>query len=299
MNLRHIEVFYAVYTCSSVSKAAQLLHVSQPSVSKVLQHAEMRLGYKLFERTQGRLIPTEQGKILFQSVKDIYKNIEGLRRVARNLKDDEQGLLKIVCMPSLGLELVPQVISRFVERHPKVHIDIQTLHSDNLAASLLEYDADLALAFDPAPHPQLQKIEVGEGDLGYLAGSEQQLGEVESVSLADAANAPLISILDSGPLGNLLQSALTSEEIDCSPNISVKTYHLAAALVGNGLGGAFIDQFSARSVAHKDTRFYRLKPRIQYKVSCLHMIERPLTPLMQEFVDTCAELLKEINQPGD
>lgn len=294
MNLRHIEVFYAVYTCSSVSKAAQMLHVSQPSVSKVLQHAEMRLGYKLFERTQGRLIPTEQGKILFESVKDLYKNIEGLRRIARNLKNDEEAMLKIVCMPSLGLELLPLVVSRFVSRHPKVQIDIQTEHSEGVLASLLEYDADLAIAFDPPPHPKLQKVDVGEGDLGYLSGRQEPLVAGDTITMERAITEPLISILDSGPLGDLMQQALEQADIECSAKISVKTYHLAAALVASGLGGAFIDQFSARSVAHKGTRFYRLDPPLKYQLSCLHLIERPMSPLLAEFVDTCREVLVEI-----
>ena len=55
MNLRHIEVFHAVYVNGSVSAAARMLNVSQPSVSKVLRHAESLLGFELFQRAAGRL----------------------------------------------------------------------------------------------------------------------------------------------------------------------------------------------------------------------------------------------------
>ena len=53
MRLRHIEIFHAIYTTGSITNAAKLLHVSQPSVSKVLSHAEYQLGFKLFERIKG------------------------------------------------------------------------------------------------------------------------------------------------------------------------------------------------------------------------------------------------------
>jgi DNA-binding transcriptional LysR family regulator len=55
MRLRHIEVFHAVYSCGSVTRAAEVLRVSQPSVSKVLAHAEQQLGYALFDRVRGKL----------------------------------------------------------------------------------------------------------------------------------------------------------------------------------------------------------------------------------------------------
>ena len=58
MRLRHIEVFNAIYLSGSISAAAQLLNVSQPSLSKTLQHAEDQLGFKLFRRVRGRLLPT-------------------------------------------------------------------------------------------------------------------------------------------------------------------------------------------------------------------------------------------------
>ena len=58
MRLRQIEVFHAVYTSGSVTKAAAVLNVSQPSVSKVLAHAEQQLGYALFDRVRGKLVPT-------------------------------------------------------------------------------------------------------------------------------------------------------------------------------------------------------------------------------------------------
>ena len=60
MRLRHIEIFHAIYTTGSITNAAKILHVSQPSVSKVLSHAEMQLGFNLFDRVKGRLIPTEE-----------------------------------------------------------------------------------------------------------------------------------------------------------------------------------------------------------------------------------------------
>ena len=89
MRLRHIEVFDAVYTSGSVTRAGKLLNVSQPSVSKVLAHAEQQLGFPLFERVKGRLVPTPEADRLHAHVKRVNRHLERLRDVASNLAEAE------------------------------------------------------------------------------------------------------------------------------------------------------------------------------------------------------------------
>ncbi|HZG47457.1 MAG TPA: LysR family transcriptional regulator, partial [Allosphingosinicella sp.] len=75
MNLRHIEIFHAVYVNGSVSAAARALNVSQPSVSKMLRHAESLLGFQLFQRTNGGLVPTADAHTLFADVSEIQDRV--------------------------------------------------------------------------------------------------------------------------------------------------------------------------------------------------------------------------------
>ena len=79
MRLRHIEVFHAIYSTGSVTRAAQLLNVSQPSVSKVLAHAEQQLGYPLFDRIRGKLVPTPEADRLFAHVSHVNDSVDRLR----------------------------------------------------------------------------------------------------------------------------------------------------------------------------------------------------------------------------
>jgi len=85
MRLRHIEVFHAVMQTGSVSKAAELLGISQPAASKVLGHAESALGFRLFERIKGRLRPTAEAAILFVEAEKIQQGMGQVRSLAENL----------------------------------------------------------------------------------------------------------------------------------------------------------------------------------------------------------------------
>ena len=86
MRLRQIEVFHAVYSTGTMTGAAAMLNVSQPSVSKVLAHAEQQLGYLLFDRIKGKLVPTPEAHRLFAHVATVYRDVDRLRHVAASLK---------------------------------------------------------------------------------------------------------------------------------------------------------------------------------------------------------------------
>ena len=101
MRLRHIEIFHAIYTTGSITNAAKILHVSQPSVSKVLSHAEMQLGFDLFKRVKGRLIPTDEAEMLFDEVDKIYQQMRAIKNTAENINKSEYGQISIGVTPAL------------------------------------------------------------------------------------------------------------------------------------------------------------------------------------------------------
>ena len=92
MNLRQIEIFHAVFLHGTVSAAARSLNVSQPSVTKVLRHAERSIGLTLFERSKGRLIPTKDAHTLFAEVSDIQDRVRSLRQACQILRHGRGGL---------------------------------------------------------------------------------------------------------------------------------------------------------------------------------------------------------------
>ena len=109
MRIRHIEVFHAVFVTGSVSGAAKSLNVSQPTVSKILKHAEDQLGFHLFHREKGRLFPTKKGKLLFKEVLPVFEQINELRKYASMLSSTNMGRLRIAMTPAFSLEVVPKV----------------------------------------------------------------------------------------------------------------------------------------------------------------------------------------------
>uniref|UniRef100_UPI0005F0DAF1 LysR family transcriptional regulator n=1 Tax=Klebsiella pneumoniae TaxID=573 RepID=UPI0005F0DAF1 len=75
MKLRHLEIFYAVMTCVSLSRAAEALNLSQPAASTALKSAALKLGFTLFHRVRGKLLPTSQANTLFEKAQSIYMDL--------------------------------------------------------------------------------------------------------------------------------------------------------------------------------------------------------------------------------
>src|SRR5690606_19395695 len=106
MNLRHMEVFRAVMLTGGVSGAAQLLHISQPAVSKMLMQSQRNLGFALFERVKGRLVPTSEAQALHAEIEALWRGVERVRDTTRELASPRSGSLTVGVSASLAAYLV-------------------------------------------------------------------------------------------------------------------------------------------------------------------------------------------------
>ena len=293
MNLRHIEVFHAVYQTGSVSGAARALHVSQPSVSKVLRHAESRIGFQLFRVVKGRLVPTDEAHILFHEARELYGRIESLRETTKNLRRGGEGHLRIAVLPSLGLGIAPAAVARFRAGNPDVSFEIKTLHNEDILRSLYERNSDLAVAYDAPRHPRLAEIVLGPGELVLLYRKVDLPDAPERVAPHMLQHLDLIRLTGSGSVGSLFSSEFQLHE-PSRASISVQTYYVAAALVRRGAGFAVVDEFTARESLSDDLDFRRLAESAAFNVYCIHLEDRPLSGIAHSFVEVLKETLAAV-----
>lgn len=292
MRLRQIEIFHAVYTTGSISAAARMLHVSQPSVSKVLQHTQQQLGIELFRLVRGRLVPTDEAHALFVEVADVFERVNSLQKAVGKLKDPGIGHLRLAVVPSLGLQLAPLAIARFRERHPQVTFEVQTLHHDEVFEALYERSCDIAIAYDPPRHPRMKRIELGSGEMMLLFRPEHLPGVGDSVPLQRLDGQDMVGLTAGGPVGELFNRELRRLGVQVREVVSNQTFYIAAALARHGAGMAVVDEFTARAGAGRDIAFRPLDPPLRFKVQCVHLEDRPPSPAASGFIELFAELLR-------
>lgn len=295
MQLRHIEACHAVFQTGAIARAARLLGVSQPAASKLIKHAEQQLGFRLFERIKGRLVPTREAELLAPEVEKVFRQLEQVQRLSQNLVPHAQGRIRLGCIPSLGLSVVPQAIQRFQQLYPDIQYEVRTQHTAQLIEGLMAQELDLALTFDPEPHVGIRAEKLGQAELVHVgrdhAKPEIRLGEIDPGAL--------IGLMESDPLGRLLDRKLRHEGLVATPRIQVQTYYIACALAEKGCGTAIVDSFTAMSFRDRAVNIARLKPDISFKIVALYSDLRALPRHCGDFIKSVRQVCQaDLHRPA-
>jgi len=284
MNLRQIEIFNAVYQCGSISEAARSLNVAQPTVSKILKHAEDQLGFLLFRRVRGRLVATSEANILFKETIPIYNQIAKLKSTAENLKNPEDGKIRIVSVAALSIEKLPKLIQHYREKHPASQFIYQTEHFNNMMTTLHQYDKELGFALNPPAEAGLTELNIAEGELVCIYGKGEFDDYPDRLKLSDLVGFDYVSIEASGPMSDILDQCLNSEGISYSTSLIAQTYFVARSLVALGSGIAVVDQFTASSQKPENISYKGFNPPLKFSVKALHLADRSLSRAAKKFL---------------
>lgn len=148
MNLRDIDVFNAIMTSGGAGAAADLLDTSQPAVSRSLAKLEAQLGFNLFERIRGRLVPTREGQLFHAEVRANLVGLDRLKLRAAQIKEVGAGTIRVASLSALGHGLVPRAITAFSRKHPRVRISYQVRTSNVVRDLVASGSFDVGLAAD-------------------------------------------------------------------------------------------------------------------------------------------------------
>lgn len=291
MRLRQIEVFQAVYTNGSISGAARALHVSQPSVSKVLRHTETQLGLKLFALVKGRLVATNEAHQLFKDVDDVYRRISSLSQFARNLKSSGAGQLKIGVVPSLGLDLVPKAIKLFNSRSKNAVFEVQTVEYKEILRGLYEREFDLVICYGPPPRHRLITKKIGSANLIVFASKDEFANDQKQAKISDLKGKKFVGYNLSGTIGEFISNAIERENIYVDQFATVGTYFIAAGIVRNCGGVTIVDELTANAMLDENTMALRLTGDTQFDLHASWLEDRPPSQIARVFISCLEEIL--------
>ncbi len=285
MRLRQIEVFRAVMLTGTVSEAARLLHVSQPVVTRVLQHAEASLGFRLFDRQRGRLQPTPEAVALYGDVERLYGEVERVRRVSESLRHKGAGRLRVAATPSLANPLLVPAVRRFCARHPETQVQVLTHHTNEIVAALLANQIDVGFAFSPPRHEAITSAPVATGRMLLAVPRAQPLpsgGRRGTVPIRKVMERPFIGYDDDSSLGLLVRQTLARHALEPHSTLEVQTYSLALALVDAGLGLTLLDQYTALSANPDHVALHDLQPELSFEIHMLRASHRGASSLVDD-----------------
>lgn len=298
MRLRHIEVFNAVMLTGSVSAAARMINVTQPAVSRMLQHAELQLGFQLFQRVGGRLRPTVEAQALYPHIERLFNQLEDVQRLSASLKAGRgKGELRVLTVLALSYEMFPRAMRLFREKHPSVVVHHEALHSPQIVSSLVLQEADVGYVFSAVSHPALAQEQLAQRRVvcvvpkGLLPARQVRAG---TITLAQLSKLPVIGLDGQDPLGILLAHAVRDSGTGLQEVMTVQTYHVALALAHQGVGVAMVEGCTAASADLERVDVLALEPELPTTVHALRPMARPNSLTTRAFTRCMQQVLQQV-----
>ncbi len=291
IKLRHIEIFSTVMRTGSVSKASQELHISQPAVSKTLQHAESRLGIELFKRVNGRLQPTPEAGLLFSVATEVEDALYRFNKISRDLKSLKLGQLRITVAPALAMEIVPTAIQILQRQWPQLRVQIDVQPNESIKEQVNYCRADLGIVHFPINESKIEAEIIQTGEIKCLVPKDNPLSNLPLITESDLRGEKIIYCSGGTWWTELIEKEipwLTHNEHNAQANYFSVAYQLA----NKGLGIALVDEFSLFSAQLNNVIAIPFSPKVRINFGVLYSRYNSLSKPAEEFIAILKDLIK-------
>jgi DNA-binding transcriptional LysR family regulator len=236
LNLRQIEAFKAVIEHGTVSRAAGVLNVSQPALSKLIAHLEADAELRLFDRIKGRLAPTERGMRFYQEIDRIFSGVQQIENAADAIRRDEQGRLVVGVMPALSGSFVQEVTMGFLRHRPNVFCSIESRSSQWVVDRLVTRKLDVGLVSSGIDNPYITTESLMKHPLMCIMPLEHPLAAKGIIEPADLNDMPFVSFDPESHTGQRIRAMFSTYKVRANIVLVATTAPTVCAFVAAGLG---------------------------------------------------------------
>jgi DNA-binding transcriptional LysR family regulator len=286
-SVREVEAFAAVMRHGTVTKAADFLDISQPGVSKLLAQFEAKAGFVVFHRQKQRLIPTPEALTLFEEVERTFVSVLGISRVARDIRDQRTGRLRVGVLPALGSGLIPQILTDFLARHPGVTATVNIRATQTLVEWAGRNQLDLAIGVTTQiDNPGVLRRQLPTVQVVCVMAEDHPLARGSRITLEDLHDLPIVSLLPSDPLSAQIEQLASMRNIRIQANIETNLASAAIAFAALGKGITIVDYLSTLSPKWPGVVVRPLEPRFGIGYSIYRQRGGNPSNVAAEFMET-------------
>ncbi|MDG2297598.1 MAG: LysR substrate-binding domain-containing protein, partial [Gammaproteobacteria bacterium] len=249
----------------------------QPSVSKVLAHAEQQIGFPLFERIKRRLIATPEADILYRHTAVMEDVLTDINEISESLAEIPVDRLRVACTPSLGIDFLPKAIANFKLKHPNVNFEISSNHYQEIRKNISDTLLDLAIAQDQTEDEEIGIINLAKGKFVILEPKNNQDKNNESL--------PFIKLSFKSPLGKKIDQYMLKNKLHLESTITSDNYQMAASLVNNGFGYTILDEYTAKTSRLPNSKITELSPKLEFNINLMFLKNVAFSISTKQFIE--------------
>lgn len=288
MNIRQLECFRAVMVTGTMTRAAETLGISQPAVSNLIASLEHQIGFGLFVRRRGRLMPTPEASYFYEEANHTLDSFERIAQTAQEIRNRKMGRLVIASYPGVAIHFLPAVISGFMAGRPNVRFKLLSRSSDIVRGMIPTQKFDVGIVELPVDHPGV-KTEPLIFQCRCVLPSGHPLAERDVVTPRDLDGVPFISLYPEHMTYYRLARLFADADADWNVVAETQFFATCCGFVANGAGVALVDPFTAAHYAGKGLVTRRFAPVVPYELGLIFPIDRVQSRLAEAFVATFKE----------
>jgi DNA-binding transcriptional LysR family regulator len=283
MNLRQLEAFRATIRAGSVTEAANMMHISQPSVSRLIAELERATGFAPFARVGRGLTPTVEGQQFYKGVEGMFVGVARLEDLARSIRTTQGGTISISTIQSLAAIELPAAIGRVYRENPDIRFKINSRNTPAILEAVQMHQVDLGIVGREATHEGVETLFRTSAPYVCLLPEDHPLADQGGlIDLEElVANETFVS----------MDPAL-SRKLQARSRLSAANMPLAGALVRETGALAIADPFSAEQATRMGGVVFRpLSQNLTYFVSIVAAGREQLSRQALAFSDLLAAQL--------
>jgi DNA-binding transcriptional LysR family regulator len=248
MNLYHLRIFLAVAEHEHITRASEELILSQPAVTKIIQHLEQEIGLKLIERHGRRIAVTHAGRVLQGYAQRIFGLEREMEDALAALQDLEAGAVTLAANTTTGVYLLPPIVARFRARHPRVLLHVSILNSHEIVEQTLNWSLDFGLIeADPLTIPSRLLVEAfAHDELVLVVAPTHKWGKETSLSPQALRNEELLLREEGSGIREVIEHALLAQGVRLTPLLTLQDNEAIKQMVIKGVGAAIVSSFTVQ-----------------------------------------------------
>jgi DNA-binding transcriptional LysR family regulator len=244
--LQQLRILKAVATEKSFTKAADILFLSQPYLSKQIKVLEKNLDVILFKRNSNNIYLTENGKVFLQYAERILALCEESCRAIIDLKNGERGNLSVGASQTIGTYLMPRLLALFAQNYPQIDLKVQVNSTRLIVKQIINKQIDIAVVGGEVPEDLKQNLKIEhfvEDELNLIISNSHPFAKLKKIKKEDLYHLNFITLHSNSTIRKFVDNILQQNNIETDQLTVVMQLNSIEAIktaVSLGLGAAFV-----------------------------------------------------------
>lgn len=295
IRLRQLRAFVSVVDTGSVTDSANLLALTQSSVSKLLASLEKEIGFSLFDRVGKRLRLTEQGRMFLKQAQETIDRVADIHKVAEDIRDHQGKRLRIAAIgPILFSQLLPSAMTLFSQSRPDYRLSVDMKVRIEIEDWIARHNSDIGFTLLPVDVHQLSFCPIASGKVVVAVPTGHRLATKKFLTPKDVAHEHLILPRPGVRVRALVETNFVEGGIDLNVQTEATTMISVVHLVANGMGIGIVDPFTLSGIDQSNIAIIPWKPEIELTYGAIWPKTHQLTQVEEEFIAFVESVVLEV-----